>query len=281
MIELGKRQILKMVKETDFGIYLGEENEKVLLPKKQVPPNTKIGDELDVFVYKDSSDRLICTVTEPKIELNGLSILEVKEVTSIGAFMDWGLEKDLLLPFKEQTKRVCVGESHLVTLYVDKSSRLCASMKVYDLLEVTDKYQKDDNVEGIVCEIKDELGAFVAVDNLYYGLIPTNEVFSDINVGDQILARVTSVREDGKLNLSVRKKAYMQMDEDSLSILKVLEKYDGLLPYNDKASPEVIKRDFNMSKNAFKRAVGKLYKEGKVVIEEKTIRMEAKNEDNN
>lgn len=271
MIELGKTQILKIVKKTDFGVYLGEEREKVLLPKKQVPEDAKLGDEIKVFVYKDSSDRLISTVSVPKIQLGELADLEVKQVTPIGAFMDWGLEKDLLLPFKEQTKEVKQGENHLVALYIDKSERLCATMKVYNYLETTDQYHKDDVVEGRVYELNEELGAFVAVDNQFYGMIPRKELFDDIEVGDTVSARVTSVREDGKLNLSVRKKAYMQMDEDALCVVKGIKEYGGALPYNDKASPDKIKRDFHMSKNAFKRAVGKLLKEGKVQIKENSI----------
>ena len=271
MIELGKFQTLKMVKATDFGIYLGDEINKVLLPRKQVPQDIKIGDEIQVFIYKDSSDRLISTTAIPKITLGELAYLAVKEVTSIGAFLDWGLEKDLLLPFKEQTSRAQVGESYLVYLYIDKSDRLCATMKVYDYLEITDKYTKDDVIEGTVYEIKDEFGAFIAIDNKFYGLIPERELQRDIKVGNKIFARVTSVREDGKLNLSHQKKAYIQMEEDAQIILKVINEYEGVLPYNDKASPDLIERDFNMSKNAFKRAVGKLLKEGKVQINEKSI----------
>lgn len=282
MIELGKSQIQKKVKETDFGIYLGDDTQKVLLPKKQVPEGLKMGDELEVFVYKDSSDRLISTTTIPKIQMGQPARLTVKQMTSIGAFLDWGLEKDLLLPFKEQTKKIIAGESYLVSLYIDKSERLCATMKVYDKLTTTDKYQKDDVVEGTIYDVKDGLGAFVAVDNKFHGLIPGKEVHRDVKMGDIVYARVTNVREDGKLDLSIHKKAYMQMDDDAENIIEIIREYGGVLPYNDKASPQVIERDFKMSKNAFKRAVGKLLKEGKVEINDKNILLkeESQNEKN-
>lgn len=274
MIRLGERQTLKFLKKMDFGIYVGEnEEEKVLLPRKQVPEGIELGDEIDVFIYRDSSDRLIATTRQPLINLGNMAVLTVTSIGNIGAFMDWGLEKDLFLPFKEQTERVTTGKSYLVYLYIDKSNRLAATMKVHKYLTCAEKYQKDDMVSGIVYEINSEIGAFVAVDNEFYGLIPKKEIHGKISVGDVVEARVTEVREDGKLNLSANKKAYLQMDEDSEKVLKVIEEYDGILPYNDKASPEVISRDFGLSKNAFKRAVGHLYKEGKIDIGEKSIKI--------
>lgn len=274
MIELGKRQLLEVVRTKDFGVYLGEKSgdeAAVLLPKKQVPEGTKIGDKLEVFIYKDSEDRLIATTGTPKLQVGEVGVLKVKEVGRIGAFLDMGLEKDLLLPFKEQNHKVRQGEECLVALYVDKSKRLAATMKVYSYMSNQSPYQKDDKVTGTVYEINENLGAFVAVDNRYYGLIPMKEMFGDVRLGDVVEARVTKVREDGKLDLSPREKAYIQMDADAQLVLKGIEEFDGVLPFTDKASPEVIKREFHMSKNAFKRAVGHLLKEGKVRITEKTI----------
>ena len=276
MIELGKRQTLEVVRAKDFGVYLGEKSgdeAAVLLPKKQVPEGTKIGDKLEVFIYKDSEDRLIATTGEPKLQVGEVAVLKVKEVGRIGAFLDMGLEKDLLLPFKEQNHKVRQGEECLVALYVDKSKRLAATMKVYSYMSNQSPYKKDDKVTGTVYEINENLGAFVAVDNRYYGLIPMKEMFGDVRLGDVVEARVTKVREDGKLDLSPREKAYIQMDADSQMVLQVIGEFDGVLPFNDKASPETIKREFHMSKNAFKRAVGHLLKEGKVKITEKTIEL--------
>ena len=274
MIRLGERQTLKYLKKTDFGIYVGEnDEEKVLLPKKQVPEDLEINDEIDVFIYRDSSDRLIATTRQPLINLGNMAALNVNEVGKIGAFLDWGLEKDLFLPFKEQTEKVKPGNTYLVALYIDKSSRLAATMKVHKYMQNAVKYQKDDMVSGTVYEINNEIGTFVAVDNEFFGLIPKKEMHGRLSVGEVVEVRVTEVREDGKLNLSLNKKAYLQMDEDSAKVSRAIEEYDRILPYNDKASPEVINRDFGMSKNAFKRAVGHLYKEGKIDISEKSIKM--------
>lgn len=281
MIELGKKQKLLVVKTVDFGIYLGEDrnapqNERVLLPSKQVPEGTKVGDEIEVFIYKDSQDRLIATTREPMLQVGQTAVLKVKQVTRIGAFLDWGLEKDLLLPFKEQTAKVKKGDEVLVALYVDKSGRLCATMKVYEKLHTDSPYKKDDHVEGIIYETSDNFGVFVAVDNCYSALIPKREAFGRLKVGDRVSARVLKVREDGKLDLSVREKAFLQMDEDAALIMKRMEEYGGKLPFNDKADPELIKQEFGLSKNAFKRAVGRLLKEGRIKISEKNIEMKKK-----
>lgn len=274
MIELGKRQLLEVLRKKEFGVYLGEkagDEAAVLLPKKQVPEGTEVGDKIEVFIYKDSEDRLIATTGEASLQVGEVAVLKVKEVGKIGAFLDMGLEKDLLLPFKEQNHKVQVGEECLVALYVDKSRRLAATMKVYSYMSNQSPYKKDDKVTGTVYEINENLGAFVAVDNRYYGLIPARELFGDIHEGDSVEARVVKVREDGKLDLSPREKSYLQMDTDSQMVLKVMDQCGGVLPFNDKASPEVIKDKFHLSKNAFKRAVGRLLKEGKIKITEKTI----------
>ncbi|EOS29993.1 hypothetical protein C807_02387 [Lachnospiraceae bacterium 28-4] len=277
MIQLGERQKLVVVKTVDFGVYVapavGEAEEKVLLPKKQVPEGTKIGDELEVFIYRDSNDRLIATTNEAKLSLGEVALLKVSQVAAIGAFLDWGLEKDLFLPFREQTKQLKEGDECLVALYIDKSDRLCATMKVYTYLSTESGYKKDDRIEGHVYEISKNFGAFVAVDDKYSGLIPMKEIYGNIQVGDLISARVTGVKEDGKLDLSIREKSYLQIGKDVIRILDILEKYDGVLPFNDKASPEIIRREMQMSKNEFKRAVGHLLKEGKITITEKNIRL--------
>lgn len=281
MIELGKKQTLFIVKSVEFGVYLAEDmhadtKHQVLLPAKQVPAGKKDGDKIEVFIYKDSQDRLIATTNEPKLTVGEVGLLKVKQVTKIGAFLDWGLEKDLLLPFKEQTAKVKKGDEVLVALYVDKSGRLCATMKVYEKLRTDSPYKKDDHVEGIIYETSDNFGVFVAVDDCYSALIPKREAFGRLRVGDRVSARVLKVREDGKLDLSVREKAFLQMDADAAMIMKRMEEYGGKLPFNDKADPEVIKQEFGLSKNAFKRAVGRLLKEGHIKISEKNIEMKKK-----
>ncbi len=236
MIEIGMKQKLTVVNQVDFGVYLGEpgREEKVLLPKKQVPENTKPGDELMVFIYRDSEDRLIATTREPRMQLGEIALLEAKDVNDIGVFFDWGLEKDLLVPYKEQLFMPEVGKKYLIALYVDKSSRLCGTMRVYDFLRDDAPYHKDDAVKGTIYEVHEEIGVFVAVDNKYHGVIPKKEIFGTFQPGDSVEARVTEVREDGKLNLSVRKKAYLLMDEDCERDLKVMEKYQGILPFTHK-----------------------------------------------
>lgn len=267
MMRLGEKQILTVVKTVDFGVYLGSDEERVLLPKKQVPVGIEPGDPVEVFLYKDSSDRLIATTQEPKITLGELAVLEVVDVGRIGAFLDWGLEKDLLLPFKEQTVKVEKGDRCLVSLYVDKSGRLCATMKVYPLLRTDSPYQKDDTVRGTVYEVNRDIGVFVAVDDRYSALIPKREVYGKLYPGQQIEARVAAVKADGKLDLSVRSRIPEQMDADAEKIMKRLEGNGGVLPFTDKADPERIRDEFGMSKASFKRAVGRLLKEGKIKID--------------
>lgn len=260
-------------KIVDFGIYLGTEEDKVLLPKKQVPQDIEVGDALTVFVYRDSSDRLIATTKTPKLELGQIAKLKVSEVGKIGAFLDWGLEKDLFLPFKEQTTHVEKGDICLVALYIDKSNRLAATMRVYDYLSCDSPYVKDSAVQGTVIEMNPDYGVYVAVDDRYFGMIPKNEVFGKIQIGDTIHGRVSKVRDDHKLSISLKQKAYIQMDEDSSIIYHAIEKRGGSLPFTDKAAPEIIKAEFDMSKNAFKRAVGRLLKEGKIEIAESCIKL--------
>lgn len=276
MIRLGEKQKLVIVKRVDFGVYLAasEESaeERILLPVKQVPEGAEVGDALEVFVYRDSQDRMIATVREPKLQMCQVAELTVAQTGRIGAFLDWGLEKDLLLPFKQQRGRVEQGDKVLVSLYIDKSSRLCATMNVYENLRTDSPYQKDDWVTGRVYEDSDNFGAFVAVDNLYSGLIPKKELYGDVRLGEDVRARVIQVREDGKLTLSVRDKAYLQMDADAERLLDILDSYEGVLPFGEKASPEVIAHETGMSKNEFKRAVGRLLKEGKIEIRDKVIR---------
>lgn len=268
---LGKKQTLMAVKKVDFGMYLGTQEDKVLLPKKQVPEGLEVGDPVEVFLYKDSQDRLIATTNEPKITLGEVKVLKVADTVRIGAFLDWGLEKDLLLPFKEQTANVKKGDECLVSLYVDKSGRLCATMKVYNKLRTDSPYKKDDRVQGVVYEKSANFGCFVAVDDIYSALIPKKEVYKEFRVGERIEARVTEVKPDGKLNLDVREKISVQMEIDAEEVLKCIEVYNGVLPFTDKADPERIKEETGLSKNAFKRAVGRLLKERKVEIKKDSI----------
>ena len=269
--KLGRNVTLEIVKTTDFGVYLGTKEDKVLLPARQVPEGAGIGDAVDVFLYRDSKDRIIATTHEPKIRMGEVKALKVKDTGAIGAFLDWGLEKDLFLPFRQQTAKVKPGDECLVGLYKDKSGRLCATMKVYDRLEKNSPYKKDDRVQGIIYEKSLNFGLFVAVDDRYCALIPRREASGRYKVGDRISARVTDVKPDGKLDLSVREKAFIQMDADAQAVMDKLLENGGELPFTDKADPELIRAQFGFGKNAFKRAVGRLLKEGKIEIREKSI----------
>lgn len=275
MLEIGTWNDLKVIRSKEHGIYLGEEDSKtaetVLLPRKQVPDGVKAGASMRVFLYRDSEDRMIATTTEPLITMGEIKKLRVKHVTSIGAFMDWGLEKDILLPFKEQTAKLTEGKEYLVRMYADKSGRLCVSMKLYGHLKPVAGYEKGQDFTGTVYEYKKGMGAFVAIDDQYTGLIHESELYSKVVVGDVVSGRIVQVREDGKADLSLRAAAYKQMNEDSEMVYAIIKSYKDGLPFTDKADAEIIKKEFGLSKNAFKRAVGHLLKEGKVQITETGI----------
>lgn len=280
MIEIGKWQTLQVIRSKDFGVYLAEkqgDSDAVLLPRKQVPEGLKAGGEIEVFVYLDSSDRPIATVNKPLITLHEIKRLRVTSVSKIGAFMDWGLEKDILMPFKEMFGKVREGKEYLVYMYMDKSNRPCVSMRLYEHLATDSPYNKGDQVSGYVYQISEKLGALVAVDDKYQGLIPKQELHKKVYIGDTLTLRVSEVREDGKLNLSLGQAAYKQIEEDSEMVYEAILSYDGVLPFTDKASPEIIEREMGLSKNAFKRAVGRLLKEGKIEIREHSIAITDRN----
>ena len=276
MIKLGETQKLTVIKQVEFGVYLAESpesaDEKVLLPKAQIPEGVKTGDEIEVFIYRDSQDRLISTTNTPLIKLGEVAALKVVSVGKQGAFLNWGLEKDLFLPYAQQNRKLNIGDEVLVYLYIDKSKRLCASMKVYDHLRTDSPYRTGDDVSGLVFQESENYGMFVAVDDIYCAAILKQELYGEVKPGDRIRARVSRVREDGRLNLSIREKAHVQIFPDMERILELLDQYGGVLPFTEKATPEVIKRETGMSKNEFKRAVGHLYKERKIVIEDGKIR---------
>ncbi|MCI8307014.1 MAG: S1 RNA-binding domain-containing protein [Lachnospiraceae bacterium] len=275
IFRLGEIQKLQVVKEVPMGVYLSlpetmrdssEPRELILLPSKEVPKDTGIDDLIEVFIYKDSEDRPIATTKKPAVTLGNFAYLKVAQVNDIGAFLSWGLLKDLFMPFKEQTYRVQEGDTILVSLYLDKSERLCATMNLYPLLQTDSNYKVEDSVNGTIYDISDNFGAFVAVDDKYSALIPSNELFRKVYIGERVHARVKEVKPDGKLTLSIREKTQIQMDKDCAVIMEHLKEHGGFLPFHDKSSPESIKREFQMSKSEFKRAIGRLYKNKLIVI---------------
>ena len=276
-MNLGEFQELRIVKSTEHGVYLQDVecniDKKVLLPKNQVEDSFKKGDIINVFLYKDSMDRLIATTSTPYITLGGLATLKVTQVNNVGAFLDWGLAKDLLLPYKEQSYPVSVGDNVLVSMYIDKSNRLCATTKVYDVLRTDSPYKKNDTVNATVISYNPDYGVFVAVDNKYNGLIPNNEYTNVPTIGSSLEAFVIEVRADGKLNLTLKKKITEQIASDATIILDKLKSSNGFLPFNDKSAPDDIKSEFNLSKNSFKKAIGNLYKNKLITIENDGIHL--------
>ncbi len=277
MIEIGKMQRLQIIRKSETGAYLSfkdaKDSEEILLPENQLPQELEIGNEIEVFVYKDAEDKTIAMVNRPKLTVGELGILRVVQTTNFGAFLDWGLPKDLLLPLREQVSKVKKGDSCLVGLYVNNNNKICATMRIYDLLSTESPYKQNEIVHGTVYSINRDLGVFVAVDNKYHGFIHNQELYGDYTEGDEIEVRVKKVREDGKLELSFRKEAYKEIEGDAQKIMDRLKLSDGTLLINDNSSPDDIKAEFNMSKRAFKRAIGRLLKEGAIKITDDGIEM--------
>lgn len=278
MIKLGEMQVLEVAKKVDIGVYLkSEANEKpedrILLPIKQVPENTNVGDKINVFVYRDSNDRMIATVKRPKIVMGEITYLKVVEMSKIGAFMNWGLEKDLFLPFKEQVSDIKLNGEYMVGLYIDKSDRLCATMNLFKVLKTDSPYKVNDIVKGTVFSLKRGLGAMVAVDGKYLGLIHEGEILKPLHSGEQIEVRVSNVKEDGKLDLSLKDAPRLQIDKDGEKVLKALIKNNGSLPLNDDSSPEEITKVLGMSKSSFKKAAGRLMKRNVIIMTKSGIKM--------
>ncbi len=276
MISIGQHQQLIVDHESKIGCYLRAESggQTVLLPKKEARGSLKPGQSVFVFVYLDSEDRPIATMRAPKIEVGQIRPLTVTAITRIGAFLDWGLAKDLLLPFHEQTAKVKIGRNYAVHCYLDKTGRPCATMKIYNHLSSEAPYRTGDWVEGYVYQINPELGALVAVDFRYHGLIPIKELTADIKTGATLKCRVTGRHpRDKKLFLSPRKQSYKSIGKDAVIIYRALKKEGGFLPFNDHSDPESVRERFNLSKAAFKRACGRLLRAGRIEMTDDGIRL--------
>lgn len=269
MIELAKMQMMHVYRKSPEGYLLKSryDTRQVLLPLADVRDTIELGDEVKVFIYKNADNEIVASMETPKITLeSGLKELTVVGNTTSGAFLDWGLPKDLFLPKKEQKTAVKIGQSYLVGIYVNNQEKICATQNIHRILKDESPFKVGDQAFGKVYDVKKDMGAFVAVEDQYHGLIPKHELFASLSIGDTVDVRITKVREDGKLNLSMRKMAYQEIDEDSAKILKMVEE-KGYIPFNDKTAPEKIKSTFQMSKKAFKRAVGRLLKEEKIAFE--------------
>jgi predicted RNA-binding protein (virulence factor B family) len=273
MIEIGKKNNLRALRNTTAGMYLtdGKGNE-VLLPNKYVPKSFAIGELIEVFIYKDSEDRITATTLVPLIELGGFAFLKVNQVTAFGAFLDWGMEKDLLVPIKEQKERMEEGEFYVVSMYLDETSdRLVASSKIKKFLdneEIT--LQVGESVQAVIFE-DTPLGYLAIVNGKHKGLIYHNEVFERLRMGDEITAYVKKVKEGGDLDLSKQKIGFSHVNDQTDVLLNLIKKSGGFLPLHDNSSPEEIQFKLKMSKKVFKKAVGMLYKMKKISISNEGI----------
>ena len=278
MYNLGEFQKLFIKRFKNNGAYIGLKeikNEKldILLPKKEVLETDKIGDEIEVFVYKDNQARFVATRKIPKISLGKLETLEVMDISKIGAFLDWGLEKELFLPFKEQSMKLEKGRKYLVALYIDKSERLCATMKIRDYLTSDSPYKEGEWVEGIIYSIHKDYGAFVAVDKKYDAMIENKDIVGVLEIGEPINFRISKVKKDGRLNLVLKNLSHIEINDNADILFNIIKDRGGFLDLNDKSDPDKIKDICGMSKSSCKNAVGRLLKNEKVKFEGTGIKL--------
>ncbi|MDN5352245.1 MAG: uncharacterized protein PWQ12_1165 [Clostridiales bacterium] len=277
MFYTGKVQKLYVNRISDYGAYLSDQHngeDEILLPEKEMPKDLAIDQEVEGFVYRNADKNQVVSLKRPTIVVGEIAELVILKKSKNGYFLDFGLEKDLFLPYNEAKGQFEEGDKVRVMLCLDPKDQLYASMKLYNHLETAgDAFKVNMHVKGLVYEIKPEMGAFVAVDGRYHGFIPKHELYKEIKPGAQIEARVTKIREDGRLNLSIREKAALQIHSDVDVIVEALKKEGGELFLNDESEPELIKRKLNLSKRAFKRGVGRLLKEGRIEMLESGIRL--------
>jgi len=275
MLEIGKLNTLEINKEVDFGLYLdGIQYDEILLPKRYVPEGVSPGDEIEVFIYLDSEDRLIATTEKPFVMVGECAYLKVVEANSIGAFLDWGLPKDLFVPFREQANKMIVGHSYCVKLYIDKDTdRIVASSKLNrHMPDFMPHYAVGQEVDVLI-QSKTDLGFKAIVEDDFWGILYESETFLDLEIGDSCKAYIKKVREDGKLDLSINKLGYLKVDSNQQLILDKLQSCNGFLPFHDKSPAEEIQKELGMSKKAFKMTIGSLYKNKQIVIEKDGIRL--------
>jgi len=275
MIKIGKLNTLKIIKEVQFGLYLdGEELGEVLLPKKYIPKDLKPGDEIEVFIYFDSEDRIITSTEKPYAMIGEFALLKTVSVTKIGAFLDWGLPKDLFVPFKEQKQKMIKGHSYMVYIYYDKKSdRIAASSKLDKFFSKwPPEYESGESVDLLILD-ETELGINAIINNSHRGLLYKNELFQPLRLGQKTKGFVNKIREDGKIDLTLQKPGYEKVGGLAEKILEELKKHNGFLAVTDKTSPEKIYTIFGVSKKTYKKAAGALFKKRLISIEKNGIRL--------
>jgi hypothetical protein len=278
MINLGVYNSLAVLRTAEQGFYLGDDSgESVLLPNKYIPIGAQIGDTLNVFIYNDSEDRIIATTLVPKVTLNKFACLEVVNVTDKGAFLDWGLAKDIFVPFNEQSKKLEVGQHPIVFLYLDKlSNRLAASCKLNKFFETENiELKENQEVELLIAE-KTDIGINVIINDKYKGILYQNEIFQTLTYGERVKGYVKKIREDKKIDVSLEKFGYSKVEPNEAKILAKLQESKGFLKLNDYSSPEEITAALEMSKKTFKKAIGSLFKQRTIRIEKDGIYLSKK-----
>lgn len=262
MIDPGKYNILRIDREVDFGVYLVVGEQSILLPKKYVPANSKIGDMVEVFVYYDSEDRMIATTLHPKATVGDIAVLEAKDITPIGAFLDWGLEKDLFVPFREQRKKMVVGQKYVVRVCYDKvSDRIFASSRFSPILSQSTADLSVGLAVDLIIYEKTDIGFPVLINRCHYGMLYKNELFQPVALGDQLKGFITKLRDDGNIDVALQKTGTAGIKDAREKILDALREAGGTLPFNSKTSSELVKQHFHMSRKQFKQVLGNLYRE--------------------
>ncbi|TSK07943.1 MAG: GntR family transcriptional regulator [Geobacter sp.] len=273
MLEIGKYNRLEVKKLSAIGAYLESELGEILLPTKYMPPGLHHGEHLKVFVYLDSEDRLIATTLEPKAQVGEFALLEVKDVSRVGAFLEWGLEKDLLVPFREQPRPMQKGERYMVRVYLDPSGRIAASARLAKFLEKSPSGLKEGQEVQLTLYEFGDLGAKAIIDGRYDGLLFRSELFGSYQVGDTLSGYIGKIRNDGKIDVTLRKSGKQDTAGGRETLLRILSERGGFLPVGDKSPPELIAEMFRMSKKSFKTLIGNLYKEGVIEITKDGIRL--------
>ena len=278
MINIGDINNLKVVRRAEFGYYLdaetGDTSDDILLPMKSTLGRAlSIDDEVEAFIYRDTSDRLISTLKKPHAKVGDLAYLKVVDITTIGSFVDIGLERDILVPFKEENYKLETGRKYLFYIYLDKTGRLAATTYIDKYLHDTNSYNIDDEVEGTVYGFQDNGSIMIAIEDTYRAVILRKECYTSVEPGDRLKVRVKKYYEDGKMDVTTRKPRLEERDEVQEQVLEYLKKCNGSMPYNDKSSPDDIKKVFKTSKNAFKRALGGLMKSDLIIQDEEGTRL--------
>jgi uncharacterized protein len=274
MIKVGDYNFLRVKKETDFGVYMDAMGEEILLPKRFVPRGTKVGDELEVFLYHDSENRLIATTQKAFGKVGDILLLKAVSTTGQGAFLDWGLMKDIFVAQSQQLSKMIAGQEYLVMIYIDEmTGRVAATEKIDPYLSNEELTVKELDPVDLIIYRRDDLGYQVIINNKHTGVLHSNEVFKQVDIGDKLTGFIKTIKEENKIDVVLGKRGYERVEDEASKILRLLQENDGYLPYHDKSDPEEIYSFFGMSKKTFKMTTGNLYKQQKIVFTQTGIKL--------